>query len=296
MSGGDIYSMTGHGVGDAPLGHGRVLVELRAVNHRYLEVRVRLPVELTEHAAMIEERVRRALKRGRIEVMARLDGDVCGPPVLDRARAREAFAQLCSLRDELRPEEPVPLSLLSCVPDLFGGRAVCDHDKARAAIEAACDAACDAAWRMRAREGEALREDLRQHLAMLGGAVARARTRAPLVVDGHRERLRQRVERLLADAEVALDAGRLEHEIALFADRADISEELARLASHEAQMRAILEGEDTETGKQLDFLLQEMTREANTIGSKSADADLAQLVVTMKTAISRMREQAQNVL
>jgi uncharacterized protein (TIGR00255 family) len=291
-----IHSMTGHGVGDAPLGHGRVLIEVRAVNHRYLEVRVRLPIELTAHASMLEERVRRSLKRGRVEVNGRLDGDVCGPPVLDRARAKDAFAQLCTLRDELRPDEPVPLSLLACLPDLFGGRAVGDHETARIALETACDAACESAWRMRACEGSALGEDLRQHLGALCDALARARERAPLVVEGHRERLRARIERLLGDAEVALDEGRLEHEIALFADRADISEELARLASHGEQMRTVLDGEDAEAGKKLDFLLQEMTREANTIGSKSADAELAQLVIAMKTAISRMREQAQNVL
>lgn len=288
--------MTGHGVGEAELGRGRVLVEVRAVNHRFLDARVKLPVELIEHTGLVEERVRRALHRGRVEVVGRLDGDAFGPPVLDKARARAAFAQLCELRDELRPEEPVPLSLLASIPDLFGGRSQADHDAVRAALEAATDAACEAANAMREREGAALADDLGTHLDAVLAALEGARVRAPEVVDAHRERLRARIARLLADGDVALDSGRLEHEVALFADRADVAEELARLASHCAQMRDLLASEDESAGKRIDFLLQEMSREANTIGSKSADAELSRLVIDMKASISRMREQAQNVL
>lgn len=291
-----IRSMTGHGVGEAPLGSGRILVEVRAVNHRFLDARVKLPVELTEYAGLVEERVRRALHRGRVEVVARLDGDAFGPPVLDKARARAAFVQLCELRDELRPNEPVPLSLLASIPDLFGGRSLADHAAVRTAMEAATDAACAAANEMRAREGAALAADLAAHLATVDEARAGARGRAPFVVDAHRERLRTRIARLLSEGDVALDAGRIEHEVALFADRADIAEELARLESHCAQLRDLLSSQDETAGKRIDFLLQEMSREANTIGSKSADAELARLVIDMKASISRMREQAQNVL
>jgi uncharacterized protein (TIGR00255 family) len=288
--------MTGHGVGEAELGRGRVLVEVRAVNHRFLDARVRLPVELAEHAGLVEERVRRALHRGRVEVIGRLDGDALGPPVLDKARARAAFVQLCELRDELRPDEPVPLSLLASIPDLFGGRSHADHEAVRAAVEAATDAACRAVTAMRAREGEALASDLCAHLSVVKNALDAARTRAPLVVDAYRERLRARIARLLEGTDVAIDAGRLEHEVALFADRADVAEELTRLTSHCAQMDEILASDGDSLGKRIDFLLQEMSREANTIGSKSADAELSRLVIEMKAAISRMREQAQNVL
>lgn len=291
-----IVSMTGHGIGEAELGAGRVLIEIRAVNHRYLDVRVRLPVELTEHVVLVEESVRRSLRRGRVEVIGRVDGDVTGLPRLDKARARAAFVQLCELRDELRPDEPVPLSLLTSVPDLFGGRSITDHEAARAALSSACDAACDAVWSMRAREGRALAGDLAQHLDVLLAALDRVRERTPAMVDGYREKLRQRIERLLADTDVELDPGRLEHEVALFADRADVAEEVARLSSHCAQMRELLASPEESAGKRLDFLLQEMTREANTIGAKSADADLARTVIEMKASISRMREQAQNVL
>jgi len=288
--------MTGHGVGEAALGDARVLVEARAVNHRYLDVRVRMPMDLAEHAGLIEERVRRTLRRGRVEVIGRVVGDVCGPPVLDEDRAREAFAQLCKLRDELRPGEPVPLSLLASLPDLFVCRSSADHEQAREAVVAATDQACEEVWKMRAREGEALAADLRGHLDALIARLDDVAAKAPTVVEVYRQRLEQRLERLLQGREAALDPGRLEHEVALFADRADISEEVARLRSHSAQMCELLEGREETAGKRLDFLLQEMSREANTIGSKASDAELAQHVVEMKAAISRMREQSQNVL
>lgn len=293
-----IRSMTGYGLGEAPLGSGRVILEARAVNHRYLEVRVRLPIELATHAGEVEARAREALRRGRVEVIGRLEGEVHGRPILARERAKSAFEQLCALRDELRPGEDVPLSLLATVPDLFGSVSGVDHDEARAAVLRATDAACEAVWAMRVNEGQALAEDLTRHLDTLEHERLQIEARAPELVREHRERLRARLERLLVDTEEVrgtLDAGRLEHEVALFADRADVSEELARLASHVAQARELLAGA-AEAGKRLDFLLQEMSREANTIGSKSSDADLARRVIEVKAAISRMREQAQNVL
>lgn len=291
-----IRSMTGHGVGEATLGPGLVSIEVRAINHRYLDARVRLPPDVSDQTAMVEERVRKSLRRGRIEVLGRIEGDLFGQPKLDLERAKAAFEQLCELRDAIRPDEPVPLSLLASVPDLFG--AGCKHDPAatRAAFCTAVDAACAQVWSMREREGAALTRDLSRHLDVLLAQVDKVKEGTPRVIETYRDKLHQRIERLLADASLSLDAGRLEHEVALFADRADVSEELARLASHAEQLRTLLGGDEDAAGKRLDFLLQEMTRETNTIGSKSADAGLAQTVVEMKVAISRMREQAQNVL
>ncbi|MCB9591189.1 MAG: YicC family protein [Sandaracinaceae bacterium] len=291
-----IWSMTGHGVAEAPLGAGRVSLEIRSINHRYLDARVRLPVEIAEHAARVEERVRKALRRGRVEVLGRFDGDVLGAVELDVARARSAFEQLSRLRDELRPEEPVPLTLLAAVPDLFRAGSTHDAEAIVAALDAATDRACEQVWGMREREGAALAKDLEDHLDRLVSELDRVEAHGPAVVDAYRDKLSRRIEKLLEGREVALDPGRLEHEVALLADRADVAEEITRLRSHVEQLRALLsEGEDN-AGKRLDFLLQEMTRETNTIGSKSADAELARAVVEMKACVSRMREQAQNVL
>lgn len=292
-----IRSMTGQGVGRAEIegGHGRITVEIRAVNHRYLDVRTRVAPELLEHLGALEERVRKSLVRGRVEVGARLVGRASGLPTLDKEAARAAFAQLAELRDELRPDEPVPLSLLATVPDLWAGSSEAGTEVVRAALDAAADAACAAVWEMREVEGRALAADLRGHLEVLERSSAEVRARVPDVVAAYREKLRSRIEQLLENTPAQLDEGRLEHEVAMFADRADIAEELSRLASHLEQADKLL-GEPEARGKRLDFLLQEMSREVNTIGSKSNDAELAHAVVEMKAAVSRMREQAQNVL
>lgn len=291
-----IWSMTGHGVGEAPLGSGRVCIELRSINHRYLDARVKLPEEVSDRASMVEERVRKSLRRGRIEIVGRIEGDVAGPPKLNVARATAAFEQLCELRDALRPDEPVPLTLLAAVPDLFQICSSHDVSATDVALVHAVDAACAGVWSMREREGAALAEDLGRHLDALLAQLDSVRSRGPAIVEAYRDRLRQRIGRLLVETDVSLDHNRLEHEVALFADRADVNEEIARLTSHAEQLRALLAADEEAAGKRFDFLLQEMSRETNTIGSKSSDVGLAHAVIEMKAAISRMREQAQNVL
>lgn len=272
------------------------MIDLRSVNHRYLDLRVRMPAPLLDHTATVEEVVRAKLDRGRVEAAVRLEGGFAAAPTLDVDRARAAFRQLCALRDDLRPGEPVPLSLLSCVPDLFVVDAGPASDEVRVAVVRATEAACAALESMRAREGEALAEDLRSHLRQLRAHLDRVRSECPRAVDRHRERLRERLERLLAEAELPLDSARLEHEVALFADRSDVAEEVSRLAAHCDQFEELMTSGDAAVGRKLGFLLQEMAREANTLGSKSPDVDLVRLVVELKTDVERMREQIQNVL
>ena len=288
--------MTGHGSASAPLAAGRVAVDVRAVNHRHLDTRVRMPPELCAHTAVLEQRVRDSLERGHVEVHVRLTGDLFGAAQLDVQRATDAFVQLRALRDDLSPAEPVPLSLLAAVPGLFQPDAPADDAQIAAVLTGLLEDACEQLWQMRRTEGEALAVELELHLDRLMSELTFITERVDGVVAGYREKLLKRIARLLKDTDIILDPGRLEHEVALFADRADVTEEVARLMIHAEQLRTLLHGDDTRLGKRLDFLLQEMTRETNTIGSKCSDADLAQAVVRMKTAISRMREQAQNVL
>lgn len=291
-----MRSMTGFGAGQAPLGNGRVHVEARAVNHRYLEVRVRMPRELIDQAAFVEQLARRTTGRGRVELIVRLEGEGAGVPVLDLPKARAALAQLSALRDEVRPGEAVPLSLLSCVPELFTPSEPIADEGAREALTVAVERACEELGRMRLVEGRALAVDLRTRLAEARGHLAAVRERLPHVVAAYRERLRERLALLLRSAEVAVDPARLEQEIAIFADRADVAEELTRLDSHTAQLDKLFEDDGDTVGRRLDFLLQEMMREANTIGSKSPDAAVTIHVVELKAELERMREQAQNVL
>lgn len=285
--------MTGFGVGEASTPVGRLVVEIRAVNHRFLDVRVRAPRELADLSALLEQLARERLARGRIEVAIRVESPGGQAVALDVERARAAYQALCALRDELAPNSEVPLSVLAAVPDLFAPATERARDTMRAACAAAFERAAHALETMRAEEGRALCEDLRVRLGAVRRAADAIGSRAPMLVEGYHKRLRGRIARLVG-AEVPLDPGRLEQEIALLADRSDVSEELTRLSSHCTQFEALF-GSKEACGRRLDFLLQEMVREVNTIGSKAQDAEVAHLVVETKSELERMREQVQNV-
>jgi uncharacterized protein (TIGR00255 family) len=289
-----MRSMTGFGLGEAPLAAGKLAVEIRGVNHRYLDVRVRLPRELGDLTGFVEQLARDKLARGRYEVALRVEGMILGAPVLDRERARGAYQAFCELRDELAPGADVPLSLLAAIPDLFVSSVDREMERLRQATRSAFDSAAAALDTMRTHEGTALREDLVRRIERVRRLGKGIEQRAPEVVETHRRRLRERAERLRSATELDVDAARLEQEIALFAERSDICEELTRLESHCAQFEALLSNNET-VGRRLDFLLQEMAREANTVGAKSPDAQIAHAIIEVKAEIERMREQVQNV-
>jgi uncharacterized protein (TIGR00255 family) len=289
-----MRSMTGFGLGEAPVGSGKLAIEIRGVNHRFLDVRVRLPRELNDLTSFVEQVAREKLARGRYEVAVRVDGVALGAPVLDRDRARAAFQALTELRDEIAPGTDVPLSLLGTIPDLFVSSVERELDRLRAAARVAFDAAVVALDTMRTHEGGALREDLVKRLDRVRQLARSVEARAPEVIETHRKRLRERAERLRAATELEVDPARLEQEIVLFAERSDVAEELTRLESHCAQFAALL-ATDEAVGRRLDFLLQELAREANTVGAKSPDAPIAHAIVEVKAEIERMREQVQNV-
>ena len=286
--------MTGFGLGETPFAAGRLAVEIRGVNHRFLDVRVRLPRELGDLAGFVEQLARERLARGRYEIAMRVDGMALGAPVLDRDRARSAYLAFCELRDELAPGADVPMSLLAGIPDLFVSSVDREMDRLRHATRTAFDGAVAALDAMRTHEGNALRGDLVKRIERVRRLAKGIEQRAPEVVDTHRRRLRDRAERLRTAAELDVDATRLEQEIALFAERSDICEELTRLESHCAQFEALLSNAET-VGRRLDFLLQEMARESNTVGAKSPDAQIAHAIIEVKAEIERMREQVQNI-
>ncbi len=289
-----MRSMTGFGSGEhAAQPRGKVQVELRALNHRFLELRVRAMRELAEMATFVELCARERFSRGRIEIVVRGEGLATAAPVLDRERAIAAYKQLGDLRDVVAPNEPVPLSLLSVVPDLFVVNE-CASEELRESVKGAFDAAAADLDAMRATEGAALERELRAHLARTRALLHDIEARAPEAVAAAQKRLRERVVRLTSSAEGVLDPARLEQEIAILADRSDVTEEIARLTSHAEQLDALF-GQEGPIGRRIDFLLQELTREANTLGSKSADVPIARLVVDLKAQIERMREQTQNV-
>lgn len=296
-----MRSMTGFGVGDAVLsgspgrsGSAKVSIEIRSVNHRFLDVRVRAPTQLPDLANVVELLAREALQRGRFDVAIRIDESVLGELVIDHARAAAVFRALTRLRDELSPGADVPLSLLGAVPNLFVPSIERDGEALRSAITVAFGRALVSLEEMRAREGVALAADLRQRLANIRRSSAVITERRPLAGQAYEKRLRERAERLALAVDAAFDQGRLEQELAIFADRVDISEELTRLDGHCDHFESLVASPEG-VGRRLEFLLQEMAREANTIGSKSQDLVIAHTVVELKAEIERMREQVQNV-
>lgn len=289
-----MRSMTGFGIGHAPFGAGRLCIELKSLNHRYLDVRVRVPPELGDHAFFVEHLARSRLSRGRFDLQVRTEGQTATVPVLDVARVRNIFAQLVALRDELTPGAELQISALLGLPGIYLEADEHRADRVRVAIAAAFDEALVSLDQMRVREGANLALVLGEHLERASGLTARCATRARESVQLHHERLRERVSRLVEDSTSPVDPARLAQEVALIADRSDVTEEIARLSSHFEQFRSLLTAGEP-CGRKMDFLLQEMGRETNTLGAKSQDAVLSHLVVELKAEAERMREQVQNV-
>jgi len=292
-----MLSMTGYGRGVAPLGASQLVVDVRSVNHRFLELRLHLGHELSSHSAAIEEVVRQRIGRGRVDISVRVDGPLPGAIQLDQQRARAGFDALRQLRDELAPSEPIPLSLLGSIPGLFRETSGAVDTERERACQSATLAACDQLLSMRRAEGQRLAHDLTLRCQQISSQLDILARALPALVRAQQEKLRARIAQLLGPSGVTLDPARLEHEVAVLADRADISEELTRLHAHASALLPLTESDSTEPiGHRLDFLLQEMTREANTAAAKLPEATSTQTMLAIKAELLRMREQVQNVL
>jgi uncharacterized protein (TIGR00255 family) len=234
------------------------------------------------------------LSRGRFDVGVRLDGTALPPPRFSVDRARALYKGLTELRDELAPNTELPITALTVFPDLVSTPNTADPEEAREAVRGAFDMAVARLDEMRRHEGEALRRELLARLESARRLRAAIAARGGEMLDGYRARLRERLDRLLSDSGIQVDPTRLEAELVIIADRSDVTEELVRLDSHFEQFEKLLDAEGP-VGRRLDFLLQEIGRESNTIGAKSQDAPIAHLVVEMKAELERIREQVQNV-
>lgn len=288
-----MHSMTGFGAASAPLAEGRVSVEVRALNHKHTDVRLRMPPELVEHATFLEQSIRSVIGRGRYDVSVRVEGEVGGAVQLNEARLRSVYNSFAKLRDEIAPASEISLSHLAALPDLLT-RTGPEPEAVRTALVIAFEAAHQKLVSMRELEGAALHRDLSERLSKLRDLRNRLGDGTQELVLHHRARLQQRVNELLETSGTLLQKDRLEQEVALLADRSDITEELVRLDSHFAQFAQLLDASEA-VGRRLDFLLQEISREVNTVGSKSQHAKVAHLVVEMKSEVERLREQVQNI-
>jgi uncharacterized protein (TIGR00255 family) len=290
-----ISSMTGFGRGTASAEGADVTVELRSLNSRYCEVTVRAPRSLAEHETDVQNRVKDALDRGKINVNVQVQRAAGSAPLRVDAAAATTYRRLLDeVRDAAGIQEPVGLDHVLKFPDVLV--TVDEGDDAEGVWEAAQAAlaeALDAIAAMRRQEGEALAADLRARLDAVETELDAVEEEAPARVTAAREALAERIATLLDDERV--DPDRLELEIAVLADKLDVNEECVRLRSHLALFREALES-DEPVGRRLNFLAQEFNREINTIASKANDPGIAHRAVTMKEELEKIREQVQNIV
>lgn len=288
--------MTGYGRGIAESDGRRAVVEVRAVNHRFVDLKLRGATLDPVIEDKLSQRVRAVVERGSVTVTVRLEaGEGASAVTIDTRAAQRLHAELVELARSLGIAPTISLETLCAQPGVVIQRDLSgDLDAVTAAVMAAFDAAGSALVSMRESEGAALRRDLESRidrLAELSEAVAVGVTLTP---EDARKKLEERIGKLLAGSRIEVDAARLAQEIAILADKLDITEELVRLRSHFDQFRA-LAGDRGAVGRRLDFLVQELGREFNTIASKSSSADIARLVVEAKAELEKIREQVQNV-
>ena len=290
-----IRSMTGYGKKDLTSKQGLITVEVRSVNHRFLEVAVRVPRSLAPLEEQIRKTVQKRCLRGRIDVSVTVhtNGGGFKTVQIDQALAKQYHSALQKLQKTLGLRGSVDISMLAGLRDIVSLADQPVHaDFAAKAVLRVLGGALTDLERMRRREGQALATDLALHLESIRTAKSAVEKKAPGLAREAFDRMTARVQTLL-QRELP-DQGRLYQELAMFADRSDLSEELVRLESHMLQFHQTLASKES-VGKTLEFILQEMGREVNTIGSKANDADIAALVVRMKAELEKLREQVQNV-
>lgn len=290
-----IKSMTGYGKGQASADGICLTVELKSVNHRYNDVTVKSPRSLLPFEAEIKKKVAERLRRGKIDVFINQEFATASAtvPVLNRPLA-EAYVRLFEeMRSHFSLSGEIPLSLLASQKDVIQvTEGAVAEELVRGCLDEALLRALEAMEKMRLAEGEATRLDMEERLSVMEEFLDQVEERAPQVPLEWQAKLRERLARLQKDLE--FDPQRLAQEIALFADRCDISEEVVRFRSHLKQLRGLFTVLEP-VGRQMDFLLQELNREVNTMGSKSNDAELTRQVVTIKAELEKVREQVQNV-
>ncbi|SFL59564.1 YicC/YloC family endoribonuclease [Salibacterium qingdaonense] len=292
-----LKSMTGYGSSTVETAQGQIAVEMKSVNHRFCDIQFRMSRSLNYLEDTLRRRIQEKVERGRVEVFISMEGGSRSTrdvnvdwellhQFLDRADEMEqwnVFDSKLRLQDFLLHPE------ISVVEERSGLNETFEAGVEEAVAEAAAHLSD-----MRQKEGEALQRDLENRLSGLKQEVQNIYQKAPSVVEDYRARLYERMQEAFRETGYAPDEQRLLTEAAVFSDKADVQEEVTRLFSHCSQFSSIL-GEEGVKGRKLDFLVQEMNREANTIGSKAGSAEIGQIVVEMKSELEKMKEQVQNI-
>ena len=292
-----IRSMTGYGRAESTGARTILIVECKSVNHRHLDVSLKLPRVLTSFEADARRLIQASVQRGRVDVNATVttaEGTALNPLTVNVAQGREYADAARRLAEALDLSDGPSLGWVMGQPGVLTReeQVALSADEAWPLLEKALTGALALMVERRETEGAALARELTGLRAVLIGHVDAVAQRAPAAVERRAARLSERMHAMLGDAE--LDPARLAAEVAIWADRTDVSEELARLRAHLTQLATLLAG-DEPVGRTLDFLIQEINREVNTIGSKADDLEISQAVIAAKATLEKMREQVQNI-
>lgn len=289
-----IKSMTGYGRAEEVFQGRHIVVEAKSVNHRFLEISLRLPSAFLSLELEYKKKIGEKFKRGRIEVFIRLEeGGDTSEAGLNLDVAHNYFNVLTRLKKEFGFKEAINLKMLTGFRDIFSAPTESQlNPDFLSQVETSLQGALKMLMKMRQEEGFAICRDMEGRLESIKDILKAINLRAPQVVLEYQKRLTERIRDLTKGCE--LDDIRLAQEVALMAEKSDITEEIVRLQSHINQFAVLLQSDEAE-GKKIDFLLQEMNREINTIGSKSNDAEITRQVIETKSELGKLREQAQNI-
>ena len=292
-----IKSMTGFGRGEHSDGKRSITVEIKSVNHRYGDINVKMPRRYSFAEEQIKSTVKKYISRGKVDVSISVEnlteGDVTVK--LNTMVAGQYVENLKELKETFDLNGDVTLQFLSTLPDVMKAVPdVEDEEEICAAILVPVAEAASNLDKMRQVEGEKLAEDLLMRGELIQDLVKKIEARSPQVTVAYTEKLKERITDLIGNS-ITVPEDRILLEAAIFADKCSITEELVRLNSHMIQLRNIINNSDKPAGKKLDFLVQEMNREANTIGSKANDIEITNLMLEIKAEIEKIREQVQNI-
>jgi uncharacterized protein (TIGR00255 family) len=291
-----MKSMTGYGKGTVNGDDFSVSVDLKTVNNRFLDIHLRVGNELSAIEPSIKRRISSRLSRGRVDVTVSLERTSQVGYELNRPLISGYVSALKQLKDDFQIGGELDINVLARIPGALQPARDGIDDRMIAALNQAIDQALDELEKMRQQEGEALKKDLRDRVQKIEALVPTIENAAAGLADAYRQRLQKRIAELLnrGGQVVEIDPARLAQEVAYLADRSDVSEEMVRLRSHLTQFQEALDSQG-ETGKMLDFLLQELNREANTTLSKSTDLAIKEAGLAIKAEVEKLREQVQNV-
>ena len=290
-----LRSMTGYGRHEAVVGTKKILVELKSVNHRFADYNIKVP----RHLGFLEDKVKKyaseEITRGKVDIYVNVESseEADKDIILNKELAKNYIDVLYQLRDEFGLKDDITVTSVARFSDIFQAqRRSEDEDAIWAAVKSVMTEALNAFTAMRSREGERIEADLVARIEYMKQLAAKVDERSPQTVKDYSDRLYAKIKEVLGDR--SIDEARVLTEVAIYADKVAVNEETVRLGSHFEEFKTIIESGEP-AGRRLDFLIQEINRETNTIGSKAQDIEIAKIVVELKGEIEKLREQVQNI-